>query len=95
MVKKNKSDIKCRNTLGCLDEYVQRIDTVKQSGPEAAYAMKYVQSVEQSGLWTGLGYPSPQGSTFICSLVEKQAFCNLDFKINFTMKTNINQSPKP
>ena len=55
----HKSDGKCRNTLGCLDQYACNVLRLWNSRDcETVYVYKYAQRMEtmkQPGLWSSLG----------------------------------------
>ena len=55
----NKNDVKCQNTLGCLDQYTCKVLRLWNSRErETVWVYKYAQMMEtmtQSGLWSNLG----------------------------------------
>ena len=76
--------------------------------PRSVYAQR-VDTVKQSTLWSSLGKLSPYGycvfhlvdkpgnghGHYVFSLVDKPGIHEIwNLKLNFTMKININQSPK-
>ena len=94
----NKSDIKCWNTLSYLDQYMCRVLRLWNSRDrEAVYVDKWVQRIEtvkKSGMWSGLDRWQScifYGGCEFTLVVEPNIREIWIFKLNFTMKININK----
>ena len=95
---------KCWNTLGCLDQYMCRgLRLWNRQDRDAVYVVKYMQrmeTLEQSGPWSGWGKLSPHGYyvlslVYVFTLVAKSSIHKIwTFKLNLTTYININQPPK-
>ena len=50
-----KQDFKCRNTLGCLDRYMQSVETETAGTAKTVYSVQRIETMKESGLWSSLG----------------------------------------
>ena len=100
----HKSDVKCRNTLGCLDQYTcRRLRLWNNQDHKTVQVYKlYMQrmkTVKQSGPWSSLGTHGSlvgmrcQVVIYTCILWWWNQKCWL-FKLNLTLKVTVNHHLK-